>query len=496
MELMERRRILLNTPHINIITGLQFVTDMVAPLESLVIDFSSIQDLHGYNSPWPAGGGKNLFDKTANDTNNGYISGKYVKSDGTTVTPGSGIEWNTSEYIPVLPNTQYTLSGLSTVSSSAPSIAEYNSNKEFITGRAYSNNPSITITTNASTNWVRISIQQDRIDIIQLEVGPTATSYAPYSNICPISGRTGLDVTITGKNLAPSESVLVKNNAYNDMIFSKSVFIPAGTYSASISNVANATNWRFAFKFFYTDGTNVLNAITQGVVTFSVQMGDSYNNNTACVQGNNGTTTSLYFTTTADTYVVFGIMFGDVSNSTTLNYQLEVGQTSSTYEPYRGTTYPISWQTEAGTVYGGTIDVTTGVLTVTHALYTFDGSSDEVWTHYTVTQGEMFRTRIPERKPGELTSINGTICNSYKVTGQSDRADGTVSGSSTLIDFINNDYSTTAAWTANLAEHPVNIVCELNTPSTYQLTPQQVLTLKGVNNLSMSGQVKFWTHRD
>lgn len=141
----------------------------------------------------------------------------------------------------------------------------------------------------------------------------------------------------TGKNLAPSESVFVKNNPYSDMVFSKSVFIPAGTYSASISNVADATNWRFAFKFFYTDGTNVLDAITQGVVTFSINsMGDTYSNDTACVQRNNSTLTSLYFTTTIDTYVVFGIMGGDVSNSTTLNYQLEAGETASTYEPYTG----------------------------------------------------------------------------------------------------------------------------------------------------------------
>lgn len=44
-------------------------------------------------------------------------------------------------------------------------------------------------------------------------------------------------------------------------------------------------------------------------------------------------------------------------------------------------TYPISWQTEAGTVYGGTLDVTTGLLTVTHAnIASYNGESiNEPW---------------------------------------------------------------------------------------------------------------------
>ena len=484
MELMERRRILLNTPHINIVTGLQFVTDMVAPIESLVISFLPIQDLHGYDSPWPAGGGKNLFDKTANDTNNGYISGKYIKSDGTSITPSSGIEWNTSEYIPVLPNTQYTLSGLSTVSSSAPSIAEYNSNKEFITARPYANNPSITITTNASTNWVRVSIQQDKINDIQLEVGSTATSYVPYSNICPISGRTGLDVTITGKNL------------FNGEFVNMGALVPGGV-DPTIARLSNCRSFYIPVK----SGTYTISRKTIESNRFRVALTvDVPDSGIECAYIASAASNDALYSITVTVPGGYNYLLVYLSNQseecTPGNYQVERGSSATAYEPYHGTTYPISWQTEAGTVYGGTIDVTTGALTVTHALYTFDGSSDEVWTHYTVTQGEMFRTRIPERKPGELTVISGTICDSYKVSGQSDRADGTVSGSSTLVDFINNNYSTTVAWTANLAEHPVNIVCELNTPSTYQLTPQQVLAFKGINNLSMSGRVKFWTHRD
>ena len=35
----------------------------------------------------------------------------------------------------------------------------------------------------------------------QLESGSSATAFAPYSNICPITGHTGANVVRTGKNL-------------------------------------------------------------------------------------------------------------------------------------------------------------------------------------------------------------------------------------------------------------------------------------------------------
>lgn len=45
------------------------------------------------------------------------------------------------------------------------------------------------------------------------------------------------------------------------------------------------------------------------------------------------------------------------------NIQLEVGANATPCEPYTGNTYTIDWQTEAGTVYGGELDVVSGVLT-------------------------------------------------------------------------------------------------------------------------------------
>lgn len=45
--------------------------------------------------------------------------------------------------------------------------------------------------------------------------------------------------------------------------------------------------------------------------------------------------------------------------------QVEVGSTATTYEPYNGASYPFTWSDTAGTVYGGTFNLATGVLSVT-----------------------------------------------------------------------------------------------------------------------------------
>ena len=45
--------------------------------------------------------GENLIDYTATDTDKGYVSGKYLNSDGSLQTPSGSTAWNISEYIDV-----------------------------------------------------------------------------------------------------------------------------------------------------------------------------------------------------------------------------------------------------------------------------------------------------------------------------------------------------------------------------------------------------------
>lgn len=56
--------------------------------------------------------------------------------------------------------------------------------------------------------------------------------------------------------------------------------------------------------------------------------------------------------------------------------QLELDSTATAYEPYSGQTYDITFPTEAGTVYGGTLDAPKGELVVDRAMVIVSASTD------------------------------------------------------------------------------------------------------------------------
>ena len=64
MELRESRRMIISSsPHKESVTGsvATFKTDMAKPLLGCNVGIDLVQDLHGQTKPYPAGGGKNLF---------------------------------------------------------------------------------------------------------------------------------------------------------------------------------------------------------------------------------------------------------------------------------------------------------------------------------------------------------------------------------------------------------------------------------------------------
>lgn len=154
--------------------------------DSLSVPITPTQDLHGYSQPWPAGGGKNL----ANLIEDGYVPSV---SNGQLV-PASGCR---TDYIKVSPNGAYTLSYIGTGIATIYYMV-YASDKSYIRYDYITNNPQ-TITLNSTDEYVmlRTTNSLSAFDWFQFEAGSSATSYAPYSNICPISGRTGLSVYVS-----------------------------------------------------------------------------------------------------------------------------------------------------------------------------------------------------------------------------------------------------------------------------------------------------------
>ena len=111
-----------------------------------------------------------------------------------------------------------------------------------------------------------------------------------------------------------------------------------------------------------------------------------------------------------DGYIALRLDNGSTASQTVeATIQVEVGDTETAYEPYTGRTIPISWQSEAGTVYGGNLNVLTGVLKITK--HGFDGG-DVVWNKNTdYNYGKFFTITSPFAK--YFTSEPTVISSSY-----------------------------------------------------------------------------------
>ena len=131
------------------------------PLKEVIAYIDPVQDLHGYDYPWPEGGSKNLIDVT----DGSYSAGDTLWSGSLTLAAGT-----------------YTLSSSNTTSAVA------------VLGIGSGTMP-YTFTLAEDTIIIGIeAVQAGTFNNVQLEAGGTATSFVPYSNVCPISGHSALDV--------------------------------------------------------------------------------------------------------------------------------------------------------------------------------------------------------------------------------------------------------------------------------------------------------------
>lgn len=150
---------------------------------------------------------------------------------------------------------------------------------------------------------------------------------------------------------------------------------------------------------------------------------------------------------------------------------------SPTQDAQDGTTYSVSWQSEAGTVYGGTLDVVSGVLTVDMARVDLGEL-----TFSATTTANIFYAGISDMRAGYSAKI---VCEAYKrysayYTGMPDKS---VANNSTYgyIYIKDTDYSDADTFMASLSG--IYLAYEIKNPTTVQLTPHEVCTLLGLNNV-------------
>lgn len=138
------------------------------------------------------------------------------------------------------------------------------------------------------------------------------------------------------------------------------------------------------------------------------------------------------------------------------------------------------------TVYGGSFDVITGKLNITHGSKTYSGGSDEAWAAYVAGNG--YYINIPEMKSGNnLPSLSNSF---PQYSGVNDIG---------LRYGFNNTYAycyqantitsvtDLASWKTWLSNNPLTMVYELAIPIESTLTPQAITALIGLNTISSNG---------
>lgn len=147
------------------------------------------------------------------------------------------------------------------------------------------------------------------------------------------------------------------------------------------------------------------------------------------------------------------------------------------------------------TVYGGTLDVVSGVLTVTHALVDLGSLDWEYSSGIFINYNTQVDLHTKERG-------GNAVCSIYQrspAISASNMADYSVQimGGASVSNAWVKDSRYTSAADFKTAMDGVQLCYELAEPQTYQLTPQTINTLQGVNNVwADSGNVAIEYVRD
>lgn len=323
-----------------------------------------------------------------------------------------------------------------------------------------SNNKADIIISNASGAIASFSDGADGLPMISVvaHIDPVQSGTGDPSpiNVRPISGWTQAKVTRTGKNLLNDNKWINGNNVYLGQEHSGyPILLKPGTYTISVTSAVAVA--------LYMRGTVVEQTrLTPGSQTNSV---------------------ATFIVEQEDNYQIWAYA-SDLTIDGITEYQLELGSTATDYEPYQGNTYTVSWQTEAGEVFGGYVDVTNGKLVVDREKKQF---GDLSWGD----SSGLFRANIPNAlcTTGFVTQSYG-LCNVYKNTSKNGlsntddafaiRQEGTLPASRWIY-VKDSTYVDAIAFSEAMAD--AYVVYELNTPIEYDLTPQEITSLLGVNNV-------------
>lgn len=463
-----------------------FTTVRAAPLRSLTVDIEPVQDLHGYDNPWPAGGGVNKLPPAA--------SMSAVTNGELTVTPYADghyhVKKTTSSNNPYVDIPLSASVNLTTDMFFTPLCSTASGNRNFslltVEGtnliECYFGKASTQVSNSGTVTKLRIFTlaavdgEWDVYPMLSasaLASGTNTSLYSPYSNICPISEWTEAKVTRTGKNLF--EMTLADIKAANTL----------GTWTGD-----KYVSYDLEFTFEQENGF-VTAIIANGTPTEQANLflrsttlplikGTSYKLN-GCPSGGSVDSYGLWanasgitdygsgVTFTANVTTVYNgrirIVQGTVCNDLTFRPMIRLSADDAAFAPYSGTSLTIDLD---GTRYGGTLDVLTGVLTVDKVKHVFTGS--ESWSFLS----NFFYCAL-------LTA--GTFVSGDYVTENGVKMYLNANNGQARIYLAQNSFLDSSSNINSYLTNQIGFVLDLATPQTFQLTPEEVTALLGQNNI-------------
>ena len=426
----------------------------------VVVSIEPVQDLHGYDSPWPAGGNAQLLDipDAPETTRNGVtyrIENGVIYANGTCTYGFSPFTDIRVEF----PSGTYTFSAQLLSGSIAGVNNSFNGfdsgdNRTWLVPFGIGALP-VKVTKTADIRRIGAAFNSGAVFnnaaiAFQIEAGSEMSAFRPYSNICPITGWTGAKVTRRGKNLFDIEkwltdngSTYTKNGDYtlfnaSSNLYSNFCSLPQGTKTVSFSFGSGTVATNTRIRVLYADGTINSNRYDSPVT------GD-----------------------------IVGIALNwSGSGAIEFKCQVELGSTATDYEPYVGDTYDITFPSSAGTVYGGTLTIDAdggGELVVDRAIVDLGTLSwaSLSWGYRSSSISDV------AKKPNKNSYAANIVSSRYKTQSYSATAAYGIALSS---DGLLGITDTSASPTGDLCY-------ELATPVTYTLTAEQILLLPGINNI-------------
>lgn len=424
-------------------------------------DFSPKQDLNGYEYPWVGGAGKNKFN-------------------------GQFAYHNADKYSPVVSGNTYTVSSKSTGAHQINMQYITNTNTYYGDSKIVSEGDTFgktTVTIPTDVKGVLIYVNGDASNSqhtaydTQIEEGNTATSYAPYENICPITGwdTIPINTTVTSRNLLPSDVLFPET--VSGVTFTPNMDYPPTREHGIITADGTATadvELMIAEGLQLAEGEYILTGCPTQTF-YNYWLGIYKNGEVVGTDVGEG----FRFVVHSGESISVGLFISSGQELINVKFEpmIRVGtDTDPTYEPYSEEPIPLFTIDLNGTRYGGHVEATTGVLTVDRVSVIADPSLS--WRYASGSGGYFYLSAaFPnlKRNGQVITNLLPTVTTAEEFASTENcvycatNINIKVKGVDTVSDF--------QTWLTN---NSLQVVYEIE-PTTVQLTAQQIELITGMN---------------